>query len=161
MQRAKRTCELAGFGPQAQVDPDLMEWDYGQYEGRTAAEIRKERPDWFIFRDGCPGGESVAAVGARADARHRAGFARLEGRTILFGHSHFFRVLAARWLGLPPRRAGSCFSARRRSVSWATNITAMSRSSDSGTMTGTCCPEPSGHVPAHAPKARSPRHAQA
>ncbi len=101
LQRAKRTCELAGFGPQAQFDPDLMEWDYGQYEGRTAAEIRKERPDWFIFRDGCPGGESVAAVGARADdvvARLRG----LEGRTILFGHSHFFRVLAARWLGLPP-----------------------------------------------------------
>ncbi len=101
MQRAKRTCELAGFGPQAQADADLIEWDYGHYEGRTAAEIRKERPDWFIFRDGCPGGESVAAVGARADdviARVRA----LEGRTILFGHSHFFRVLAARWLGLHP-----------------------------------------------------------
>ena len=67
LQRAKRTCELAGFGPQAQIDPDLMEWDYGQYEGRTAAEIRQELPNWFIFRDGCPGGESVAAVGARAD----------------------------------------------------------------------------------------------
>jgi probable phosphoglycerate mutase len=101
MQRAKRTCELAGFGTQAQADPELMEWDYGQYEGRTSAEILKEHPDWFLFRDGCPGGESVAAVGARADhviARLRAS----EGRTILFGHSHFFRVLAARWLGLPP-----------------------------------------------------------
>ena len=101
MQRARRTCELAGFGQQAEVDPDLMEWDYGQHEGLTTAEIRKVRPDWDLFRDGCPGGESVEAVGARADrviARVRA----IEGRTLLFGHSHFFRVLAARWLGLPP-----------------------------------------------------------
>jgi broad specificity phosphatase PhoE len=101
MERAKRTCELAGFGQQAEVDPELLEWDYGRYEGLTTAEIRKERPDWDLFRDGCPGGESVAAVGQRADgviARLRT----IEGRTILFGHSHFFRVLAARWLGLPP-----------------------------------------------------------
>jgi broad specificity phosphatase PhoE len=101
LQRARRTCELAGFGQQAEVDPELPEWDYGQYDGRTTAEIRKERPDWYLFRDGCPGGESVAAVGQRADgviARLR----EIEGRTILFGHSHFFRVLAARWLGLPP-----------------------------------------------------------
>jgi len=101
MQRAKRTCELAGFGDRAEVAPDLMEWDYGQYEGRTTADIRTERPDWYLFRDGCPGGESVEAVGARADrvvARLRA----VEGRIILFGHSHFFRVLAARWLGLSP-----------------------------------------------------------
>jgi broad specificity phosphatase PhoE len=99
MQRAMRTCELAGFGPRAEVDPDLLEWDYGQYEGLTTAQVRKERPDWDLFRDGCPGGESVAAVGDRADraiARLRA----IEGRTILFGHSHFFRVLAVRWLGL-------------------------------------------------------------
>src|SRR5579872_7187027 len=98
MQRARRTGELAGFGDLVQVDPDLMEWDYGDYEGRTTAEIRKERPEWYLFRDGCPGGESVAAVGARADrviARLRA----VEGRGLLFGHSHFFRVLAARWLG--------------------------------------------------------------
>ena len=101
MQRARRTCELAGFGPQAEVDADLMEWDYGEYEGLTTAEIRQRRPDWDLFRDGCPGGESVEAVAARADrviARVRA----IEGRTLLFGHSHFFRVLAARWLGLPP-----------------------------------------------------------
>jgi probable phosphoglycerate mutase len=100
MDRAKRTCELAGFGDRALVDPDLMEWDYGQYEGRTTAEIRQERPDWFLFRDGCPGGESLAGVGARADGvitRLQAA----EGRILLFGHSHFFRVLAARWLGLP------------------------------------------------------------
>ncbi len=100
MQRARRTCELAGFGEQAGVDPDLLEWDYGQYEGLTTEEIRKERPGWYVFRDGCPGGESVVAIGVRAD-RLIARLRRIEGRTILFGHSHFFRVLAARWLGLP------------------------------------------------------------
>jgi broad specificity phosphatase PhoE len=101
MQRATRTCELAGFGPIAEVAPDLMEWDYGQYEGLTTAEIRRLRPGWDLFRDGCPGGESAQDVGDRADvviARLRA----IEGRTLLFGHSHFFRVLTARWLGLPP-----------------------------------------------------------
>jgi probable phosphoglycerate mutase len=100
MQRARRTCELAGLGEPAEFDPDLLEWDYGQYEGKTTAEIRRERPDWDLFRDGCPGGESVEAVGARAD-RILARLRRREGRTLLFGHSHFFRVLAARWLGLP------------------------------------------------------------
>lgn len=101
MQRAARTCELAGFGDRAEVDPDLNEWDYGRYEGLRTADIRRARPDWNLFRDGCPEGESVAAVGARADrlvARLRA----IEGRVLLFGHAHFFRVLAARWLGLPP-----------------------------------------------------------
>src|SRR5262245_8728383 len=91
--QARRTCELAGFGDVAEVAQDLGEWDYGQYEGRTTAEILQERPDWFLFRDGCPGGESVAAVGDRADrviARLRA----VGGRTLLFGHSHFFRMLA-------------------------------------------------------------------
>jgi probable phosphoglycerate mutase len=101
MQRAARTCELAGFGDRAEVDPDLNEWDYGRYEGLRTADIRRARPDWNLFRDGCPEGESVADVGARADrlvARLRA----IEGRVLLFGHAHFFRVLAARWLGLPP-----------------------------------------------------------
>jgi broad specificity phosphatase PhoE len=101
LQRAVRTSELAGFAGRAEPDPDLKEWDYGEYEGRTTAEIRKERPGWFLFRDGCPGGESVEAVGARADrviARLRA----IDGRVLLFGHGHFFRVLASRWLGLPP-----------------------------------------------------------
>ena len=67
LERARRTAELAGFGSIAEADPDLMEWDYGDYDGKTTAEIRKEKPDWSLFRDGCPGGESVAAVGARAD----------------------------------------------------------------------------------------------
>jgi broad specificity phosphatase PhoE len=108
LQRARRTAELAGFGSVAQTDADLVEWDYGRYDGLTTAEIHQERPDWSLFRDGCPGGESVQAVGARADrviARLRA----MQGCVILFGHGHFFRVLAARWLGLPPA-AGRLFN---------------------------------------------------
>jgi broad specificity phosphatase PhoE len=101
LQRARRTAELARFGEQAEVDPDLIEWDYGECEGLTTAEIRRRRPGWDLFRDGCPGGESVEDVGVRAD-RVIARVRSIEGRTILFGHSHFFRVLAARWLGLPP-----------------------------------------------------------
>jgi broad specificity phosphatase PhoE len=100
LQRAARTCELAGFGAVAQADPNLIEWNYGQFEGLTTAEIRQQRPDWDLFRDGCPGGESVAEVGARADrviARLRA----LEGDVLLFSSGHFLRVLAARWLGVP------------------------------------------------------------
>jgi len=100
LQRASRTAELAGFG-KAAVDPDLVEWNYGQYEGKTTADIRKQRPDWQLFRDGCPGGETVAQVGARADrvvGRLRA----LDGDVLLFSSGHFLRVLAARWLGLEP-----------------------------------------------------------
>jgi broad specificity phosphatase PhoE len=99
LQRAMRTCELAGFGGAAEVDPDLVEWDYGQYEGRRSVEIHAERPDWLLFRDGCPGGESPEQVGARADrvvARMRA----VNGDVLLFSSGHFLRVLASRWLGL-------------------------------------------------------------
>ena len=99
--RATRTAELAGFGSVSLADPNLMEWDYGRYEGKTTAEIRKENCNWSLFRDGCPDGESVATVGARAD-RVIARLRGLDGRVLLFGHSHFFRVLAARWLGLIP-----------------------------------------------------------
>ncbi len=98
--RARRTCELAGFGDRCRPDADLLEWDYGAYEGRTTAEIRAERPGWHLFRDGCPGGESVEAIAARAD-RVVAGLKEASGRVIMFGHSHFFRILAARWLGVP------------------------------------------------------------
>jgi broad specificity phosphatase PhoE len=101
LERARRTAELAGFGSVALADPDLMEWDYGRYDGKTTDEIRKENPDWSLFRDGCPGGESVAAVGARAD-RVIARLRGVEGRVLLFGHGHFFRVLSARLLGLAP-----------------------------------------------------------
>lgn len=98
--RARRTCELAGLSGDARPEPDLLEWDYGRYEGRTTTEIRAERPGWYLFRDGCPGGESVESVGARAD-RVVARLKTARGQIILFGHGHFFRVLAARWLGLP------------------------------------------------------------
>ena len=99
LQRARRTCELAGFGSVAEIDGDLVEWHYGAYEGLTTAEIRKQRPDWEIFRDGCPGGETAADVGARADrviARVRA----IAGDVLLFSSAHFLRVLGARWLGV-------------------------------------------------------------
>jgi broad specificity phosphatase PhoE len=100
LSRARRTCELAGFGDRAQVDSDQQEWDYGEYEGRRTADIRQERPGWYLFRDGCPGGESVGAIGARADrmvSRLRA----IDGRVLIFSHGHFLRVLTVRWLGLP------------------------------------------------------------
>jgi broad specificity phosphatase PhoE len=99
LQRAVKTCELAGFGSAAERDPDLMEWDYGHYEGRRTTEILAERPDWQLFRDGCPGGETPAEIGARADrvvSRVRA----IEGNVLLFSSAHFLRVLSARWLGL-------------------------------------------------------------
>jgi probable phosphoglycerate mutase len=101
LQRAARTCALAGFGAAAEVDPDMLEWDYGAYEGRKTADIHQERPGWQLFRDGCPGGETVADVGARADraiARWRA----VEGDVLVFSSGHFLRVAAARWLGLDP-----------------------------------------------------------
>jgi probable phosphoglycerate mutase len=101
LQRAAQTCELAGFGGQAEIDQGLLEWDYGQYEGRRSEEIHQERPDWQLFRDGCPGGESPADVAARADeVIHR--IRATEGNTLLFSSGHFLRVLAARWLGLAP-----------------------------------------------------------
>jgi probable phosphoglycerate mutase len=100
LQRARRTCELAGFTP-TRVDPDLAEWDYGAYEGRRTEEIQRERPDWYLFRDGCPGGESVVDIGARAD-RVLAQLRAASGDVLVFAHGHIIRVLAARWLGLPP-----------------------------------------------------------
>src|SRR5262245_25773319 len=107
LQRAGRTCELAGFGTQAEVDRGLLEWNYGEYEGRRTVDIHKERPDWQLFRDGCPGGESPDQVGSRADrviTRVRA----IEGDVLLFSSGHFLRVFAARWLGLEPS-AGKFF----------------------------------------------------
>jgi broad specificity phosphatase PhoE len=101
LQRARDTCELAGFGALAQVDPDLREWDYGDYEGITTTEIRKQRPGWTAFADGCPGGETLAEVGARAD-RVIERVRSVEGRVVVFGHGHSLRVLAARWVELGP-----------------------------------------------------------
>ena len=99
LRRATRTCELASFGAVAEIDRDLVEWNYGEYEGRLTADIHRERPEWQLFRDGCPGGESANEVGARADRvvkRVRA----VTGDVLLFSSGHFLRVLAARWLGL-------------------------------------------------------------
>jgi probable phosphoglycerate mutase len=101
LQRARRTCELAGFGDRAEIDSDLVEWNYGDFEGRTSADIHQERPGWHIFRDGCPGGETPAQVGARADRVVRRVRA-VQGDVLLFSSAHFLRVLAPRWLGLEP-----------------------------------------------------------
>ncbi len=101
LERAARTCELAGFGAVAEKDPDLVEWDYGQYEGLRLDQIHAKRPDWQLFRDGAPGGESPAQVGARADRVVRR-VREVEGDVLLFSSGHFIRVLADRWLGLAP-----------------------------------------------------------
>ena len=100
LQRVRRTCELAGFGSVAAIDPNLLEWDYGQYEGLRSAEIRAVRPDWQLFRDGCPAGESPSEIGARADVVVKR-VRDIEGNVLLFSSGHFLRVLAARWLALP------------------------------------------------------------
>ena len=113
LQRAVRTCDLAGFGPVAEIDPDLVEWNYGEYEGLRGSEIRAKRPDWQLFRDGCPGGESPQQVCARADrvlSRVRA----VSGNVLLFTSGHFIRVLAARWIGIEP-------SVHARSLMLSTN----------------------------------------
>lgn len=99
LRRAVRTCELAGFGSAAEVLPDLVEWNYGEYEGRRTAEILAERPDWQLFRDGCPGGESPQQVAARAD-RVVNRLRKWPGDALLFSSGHFLRVLAARWVGI-------------------------------------------------------------
>jgi probable phosphoglycerate mutase len=115
LQRAFRTCELAGFGAVAEVDPDLVEWNYGDYEGLRTAEIHAVRPGWQLFRDGCPNGESPQDVGARADrvvSRVRA----FKGDVLIFSSGHFLRVLAARWLGLEPF-AGKLFMLDTASLS--------------------------------------------
>ncbi len=101
LQRAARTCELAGFGARAEVDRDLVEWDYGQFEGRSSPEVHAEHPEWNLFRDGCPGGESPRQVSTRADrvvSRVRA----VGGNVLLFTSGHFIRALTVRWLGLEP-----------------------------------------------------------
>jgi len=100
LERARTTCELAGLGARAEIDRNLMEWNYGEYEGLTPKQIRAKAPEWLLFRDGCPGGESPEQVGARVDrlvTRVRAA----EGHVALFAHGHILRVLAARWIGLP------------------------------------------------------------
>ncbi len=116
LQRASRTCELAGFGTVAEIDPDLVEWDYGKYEGLTSTQILRERPDWQLFRDGAPGGESPVQIGERADRvlkRLRA----IAGNVLVFSSGHFIRVLTARWLGLGAGTGGRYFLLNPASLS--------------------------------------------
>ena len=98
--RARRTCELAGFGERAIVMTDLAEWDYGDYEGKRSSDIRKGHPDWTLYQDGCPGGESVSDASARAD-RVIASLHALSGNVLLFSHGQFGCSLASRWISLP------------------------------------------------------------
>ena len=103
LRRARETCELAGLGAAAVIDADLHEWDYGEYEGLTTPEIRERDPNWWLWRDGCPGGETPEQVGERADrALARLRGAGAGGEAIAFAHGHLLRVLAARWIDLPP-----------------------------------------------------------
>jgi broad specificity phosphatase PhoE len=101
LSRALDTCRLAGLGERAELSDDLVEWDYGEYEGITTAQIREQRPGWYLWRDGCPGGESADEVGRRVD-RAIAAVDGTDGDVALFAHGHVLRVLAARWLGLGP-----------------------------------------------------------
>jgi probable phosphoglycerate mutase len=105
LQRARETCELAGLGERAEIDRDLMEWNYGEYEGLTPQQIHAHRPGWMVFADGCPGGESPEQVEARVD-RVIAKVRAVEGHLALFAHGHVLRAFAARWLGL--RAADGC-----------------------------------------------------
>jgi broad specificity phosphatase PhoE len=115
LERAGETCRLAGFGAAARQAPGLAEWDYGAYEGLTSAEIRTASPGWTLWREGVPDGETLAQVGARADSVI-AELQGLRGSAVLFSHGHFLRVLAARWLGLPPA-AGRLFALDAGSIS--------------------------------------------
>jgi broad specificity phosphatase PhoE len=116
LQRAARTCELAGFGAEAEVDPDLVEWNYGEYETLRNAEIVAKYPEWDLFRDGCPGGESPLQIGERAD-RVVQRLRKLGGDVLLFSSGHFIRVLAARWLDLAPGCLGRYLSVNPSSLS--------------------------------------------
>jgi broad specificity phosphatase PhoE len=129
--RARETCEIAGFGAQAEVCGDLREWDYGEYEGLTTDEIRAQRPGWSLWRDGAPGGEAAADVGARADRVIAAARSRT-GDVLAFAHAHVLRVVGARWLGLAPT-AGSLFTLAPASISvlgWEREVAVASRWND-------------------------------
>jgi broad specificity phosphatase PhoE len=124
--RALETCRLVGLGDQVEVREELREWDYGSYEGRTTADIRSERPEWYLWRDGCPDGETAAQVGARAD-RIVTELRELEGDAAVFAHGHLLRVLAVRWLELPPEAGGhfGLSTATLSIVGWERDIPAM------------------------------------
>jgi len=115
LQRVARTCGLAGFGGVAEVDPNLVEWNYGDYEGLPTVQIHAKHPDWQLFRDGCPNGESPGQVGARADLAVTR-LREVEGDVLMFSSGHFLRVLTARWVGLEPA-AGRFFMLKTASLS--------------------------------------------
>lgn len=128
LSRALETCRLAGLGDRVEIDDDLLEWDYGDYEGVRTAEIRETRPDWLLFRDGCPGGETAADVGARVDrviARAKAA----GGDVALFAHGHVLRVLSARWCELAPNEAQrfALTTGTLSTLSWEHEWTVVSR----------------------------------
>jgi broad specificity phosphatase PhoE len=128
LSRARETCELAGYGDRAVVDDDLREWDYGEYEGVTTAEIRSQRPGWTVFDDGCPGGETIEAVAARAD-RVIERVRGIERRALVFGHGHALRILAARWIDASPQ-TGSRLVLATATVSvlgWEREVAAITR----------------------------------
>ncbi len=131
LRRARETCELAGFGPVAQECDDLREWDYGDYEGTTTDEIRAQRPDWSLWRDAVPGGETAQEVGDRADRVLAAVGGR--GHDVLaFAHAHVLRVLAARWVGLPAT-AGALFTLSPATISvlgWERDVAVINRWND-------------------------------
>jgi probable phosphoglycerate mutase len=114
LQRASKTCKLAGYGDRAEIEPDLLEWDYGSFEGKTTDEILKQHPGWQLYRDGCPNGESPDDVAARAD-RFIARIREIKGDVLAFSSGHIIRMIAARWLGLPPV-TGRFFYCRPASV---------------------------------------------
>jgi probable phosphoglycerate mutase len=114
LQRASKTCELAGFGSAPEVDSDLIEWDYGRFEGKTTSDVLKERPGWELYRDGCPGGETSQDVAVRAD-RFIARVRGITGDVLAFSSGHIIRMIAARWNGLAPA-AGRVFFCRPASV---------------------------------------------
>jgi probable phosphoglycerate mutase len=131
--RARETCRLAGYDRTAEVCADVIEWDYGSYEGLTTAEIRDARPEWSLWRDGAPGGETAAEVGARAD-RVIARVRNASGDVAIFSHAHFLRVFAARWVGLAPS-AGGLFALRPATISvlgWERESPVIDRWNDDG-----------------------------
>lgn len=115
LQRAKETCRLAGYLQRAKVDPNIVEWDYGDYEGLSSEEIQEQRPGWAIFKDGVPGGESIEDIGKRAD-HVLENLRGLKGNILLFSHAHFLRILTARYLGLDPT-GGRFFVLKPASIS--------------------------------------------